>query len=503
MNTTGLRTSAGLNARLARQWSRVSPHMLPFADAVSAGLPLSRLLRLALFQVSVGMAAALLVGTLNRVMIIELGVPAWLVALMVALPLLVAPFRALIGHRSDTHRSLLGWRRVPYLWMGTLMQFGGLAILPFSLILLSRDAGVSATAHAVGLAAAMLAFVLVGLGMQTTQTAGLALATDQATPQTRPRVVALMYVMLLLGMVGASAVFSLVLSSYSPTRLVGTVQGAASVTMLLNLIALWKQEPRGATRPAAQSAPASGPASGPASAREPFRTVWRRYAARPQTLRFLVTLALGTAAFSMQDIVLEPYGGEILHLSVSATSLLTALMALGSVCAFVLATRWLPRGVDPHRLAALGLLVGIVAFSAVVFAAPLGSGMLFRLGNLLIGLGSGLFAVCTLIIAMGMAREDGAGLALGAWGAVQATANGVAVALGGTLRDAVHLLGQQGWLGAAMSEPQVAYSVVYHTELALLFATLVAIGPLVRRVPHPTDASSLTHQRLGLAEFPG
>ena len=208
MNTTGLRTSAGLNARLARQWSRVSPHMLPFADAVSAGLPLSRLLRLALFQVSVGMAAALLVGTLNRVMIIELGVPAWLVALMVALPLLVAPFRALIGHRSDTHRSLLGWRRVPYLWMGTLMQFGGLAILPFSLILLSRDAGVSATAHAVGLAAAMLAFVLVGLGMQTTQTAGLALATDQATPQTRPRVVALMYVMLLLGMVGAIALFS-------------------------------------------------------------------------------------------------------------------------------------------------------------------------------------------------------------------------------------------------------------------------------------------------------
>ncbi len=488
-----------LNVRLARQWSRLSPQFLPFADAVSANLPMSRLLRLALFQVTVGMAAALLVGTLNRVMILELGVPAWLVALMVALPLLAAPFRAVIGHRSDTHRSLLGWRRVPYLWMGTLMQFGGLAILPFSLILLSRDAGVAEAAHWAGLAAALLAFLMVGAGMQTTQTAGLALATDQATPETRPRVVALMYVMLLLGMVGASTVFSLVLAGYSPTRLVGAVQGAASVTLLLNLVALWKQEPRAARR--SEETGADAPAA--ATPREPFRQVWQRYAARPHTLRFLVTLALGTAAFNMQDIVLEPYGGEILHLSVSATSLLTAMMALGSVCAFMLATRWLPRGVDPHRLAALGLLIGIVAFSAVVFAAPLGSGALFRVGNVLIGLGSGLFAVCTLVIAMGMARDDGAGLALGAWGAVQATSGGVAVALGGTLRDAVHLLTSHGWLGTAMSDPQVAYSIVYHTELALLFATLVAIGPLVRREPRALDLSSLPNQRLGLAELPG
>ena len=102
-------------------------------------LPLGRLLRLSLFQVSVGMAVVLLIGTLNRVMIVELGVPAWLVAVMVALPLVFAPFRALIGFRSDTHRSVLGWRRVPYIWMGTLLQFGGLAIMPFALIILSGD----------------------------------------------------------------------------------------------------------------------------------------------------------------------------------------------------------------------------------------------------------------------------------------------------------------------------------------------------------------------------
>ena len=94
-------------------WVSLGPRFLPFADIATPDLPLSRLLRLSLFQVSVGMALVLLVGTLNRVMIVELGVPASLVGIMLALPLVFAPFRALIGYRSDTHRCELGWRRVP------------------------------------------------------------------------------------------------------------------------------------------------------------------------------------------------------------------------------------------------------------------------------------------------------------------------------------------------------------------------------------------------------
>ena len=98
---------------------------MPFADIATADLPLRRLLRLSLFQVTTGMALVLLVGTLNRVMIVELGVPATLVGAMLALPLVFAPFRALIGHKSDTHRCELGWRRVPFIWKGTLWQFAG------------------------------------------------------------------------------------------------------------------------------------------------------------------------------------------------------------------------------------------------------------------------------------------------------------------------------------------------------------------------------------------
>ena len=174
----------------AEQWRKLTPEFLPFADAATGDVPLSRLLRLSLFQVTVGMASVLLVGTLNRVMIIEMGMAAWIVSLMVALPLVFAPFRALVGFKSDTHRSVLGWKRVPYIWMGSWLQFAGFAIMPFALILLSGDSNFGPW---LGQVSSALAFLLVGAGSQITQTAGLALATDIAPEKSRPRVVALMY----------------------------------------------------------------------------------------------------------------------------------------------------------------------------------------------------------------------------------------------------------------------------------------------------------------------
>ena len=145
-----------------RKWTRLSPRFLPFADVATRELPLSRLFQLSLFQVSVGMCTALLIGTLNRVMIVELGVSAWLVAVMVALPLLFSPFRALLGFKSDTHKSVLGWRRVPYIWLGTLFQFSGLSIMPFALIVLSGD---SHWPVWVATLATGIAFLLVGMGL--------------------------------------------------------------------------------------------------------------------------------------------------------------------------------------------------------------------------------------------------------------------------------------------------------------------------------------------------
>jgi BCD family chlorophyll transporter-like MFS transporter len=471
--------------RLARGWMRVGTRFLPFADAATDELPLGRLLRLSLFQVSVGIVTVLLIGTLNRVMIIEMGVQTWLVALMVGLPLVVAPFRAFIGFRSDHHRSVLGWRRVPYLWMGSLLQFGGLAIMPFALIVLSGDSRGPAIFGQIG---AGLAFLLVGAGLQTAQTAGLALATDLAPAAVRPRVVALLYVMLLLGMVAAGLTLGVLLENFSQLRLIKVVQSAALITLLLNGIALWKQEARNPEY-AAQSGPVV-----------PFRDSWAKFLSHRNALRFLVAVGLGTAGFCMQEVVIEPYGAQVLGLNVGATTALTALLAGGSLCAFALAAKLLGRGTDPYKLAAIGALAGIPAFSAVIFAAPLGSALLFRIGTFAIGFGAGLFSVGTLACAMARERDGEIGLALGAWGAVQACAMGLSIAAGGVIRDLVAGLAAHGALGPAMSGPETGYGVVYHIEIALLFAALVAIGPLVRTARRIEQGSS---SAFGMASLPG
>jgi BCD family chlorophyll transporter-like MFS transporter len=299
-----------------------------------------------------------------------------------------------------------------------------------------------------------------------------------------------MYVMLLVGMVSSSFFFSWMLMDFTPKKMIQVVQGHAVVTLVFNAIALWKMEARDPVRAAALKL----------QPKPVFLDTWRQFIRSGQARRFLWTVGLGTAAFSMQDIILEPYGGEILKLSVSSTTVLTALIATGSLIAFCVASGRLSRGMDPYRLAAYGALCGLPAFSSVIFAAPMQANFLFYTGVFGIGFGGGLFSVGTLAAAMAMERKDFVGLALGAWGAVQATAAGVSIAFGGAMRDFVSSLATAGEFGAALAVPVTGYSFVYHTELLLLFVTLIAIGPLVRRTAAVANPST---ERFGLAELPG
>lgn len=480
-----------LRIPVPRWLTAAGTRFMPFADAASPELPMARLLRLSLFQVVIGMVTALLVGTLNRIMIVELQVPAWWVALAVAIPMVFAPLRTLIGYRSDTYPSALGLRRIPYMWTGTLLLFGGLSIMPFALLLLSEP---EANNLWVGQIGACLAFVLVGAGIQITQTAGMALANDLASDEKRPRVVALLYSMLLVGMIVSSTVFGLVLTDFSPQKLIQLLQGCAVMVAVMILASLWKQEARGAKRGRRE---AGG-----------FASSWRELIAQPQMRRFLWTLALGTFAFSMQDIVLEPYAADVLKLDVGATSALTALSAGGALAAFLLSARWLSGGLSAYRLASLGLLLGLPAFALVIFSGPLEAAWMFRIGVGLIGFSGGLFSVGMLVTGMGMAQGGSplghlGGLVMGTWGAVQATSAGAAVALGGAVRDGVSVLAMSGQLGEVLVTPITAYSFVYHLEMYLLLVVLVALGPMLRASRLAArSASTQTTQPFGLEQLP-
>jgi BCD family chlorophyll transporter-like MFS transporter len=349
-----------------------------------------------------------------------------------------------------------------------MIQFGGLAIMPFALLVLSGGGNASNSPAWFGHLGAGLAFLLVGAGLHTTQTAGLALATDLVPVESQPKVVGLMYVMLLFGTIVSALVFGALLVNFTPARLIQVIQGAAVTTMALNILALWKQETRKPNRTSE-------------SRRQPtFRESWERFRDGDNALRRLVAIGLGTMAFSMEDVLLEPYGGQVLHMTVGATTKLTATLAIGGLVGFGLASRVLSRGADPFRMAGTGALIGLPAFLAVIFAAPLGSPLLFAFGTFLIGFSAGLFGHGTLTATMNLAPEDQRGLALGTWGAVQATAAGIAIAFGGIARDVVDGLNSQGLLSPGLGGAASGYMFVYSIEVIMLLATLVAIAPLIR-----------------------
>jgi BCD family chlorophyll transporter-like MFS transporter len=297
--------------------------------------------------------------------------------------------------------------------------------------------------------------------------------------------VALLYVMLLVGMMMAAFVIGRLLADFTPTKLVQVVQGTAVLTVAFNLIALWKQEGRHSRAPDED---------------EPdFSAAWREFVRRPGIARLLTAIGLGAAAFAMQDALLEPFGGEILSLSVGQTTGLTGGWAFGTLAGFALAARFLDRGFDPLRIAGFGLAGGIIAFMMLIFAAPLDQKMLVVIGAQLIGLGGGLFSVGTLVEAMSFADRASAGLALGAWGAVQASCAGLAIAFGGLARDLVSALATQDAFGPILANRATGYGAVYLIEICLLVGAIVVIGPLVGRVRGPGQARQ---GRFGLMQFP-
>ncbi|MFL2796075.1 MAG: PucC family protein [Paracoccaceae bacterium] len=478
----------GLKPHIALSFTK---KLLPFSDAASTDLPLGQLLRLSLFQISVGMATVLLLGTLNRVMIVELGVPATIVALMVAIPVLIAPFRAALGFKSDNYRSAIGWKRIPFIWFGSLWQMGGLAIMPFALIVLSGEQTIGPMWA--GEVLAGLAFLMTGIGLHMTQTAGLALASDRAPKDKRPRVVALLYVMFLVGMGLSALVIGYLLRDFSNLRLIRVVQGAALFGFIINLIAMWRQESVNPMSKLERAAPYPL-----------FKEAWRDFISVSNNARLIMVVFIGTLAFNMQDVLLEPYGGQVLKLNVSETTLLTVAWAAGALIGLGIAAQRLNKGIDPSNLMNFGVLVGFVAFTCVIFASPILSVVLFFLGTFLIGLGAGLFSVSTLIAAMNLplSGKSGRGLALGAWGAAQATGAGLAIAIGGATRDIVNAFALNDSLGASLNNEATGYLFVYHIELALLVVTLVILSPLIKSARNKEIKSNQKSAGIGIADFP-
>ena len=225
---------------------------------------------------------------------------------------------------------------------------------------------------------------------------------------------------------------------------------------------MWKQEPLGGH----QADPEQD---------VPFLVAWRELQATPAARRLLLGVGLGAAGFGMQDVLLEPYGGEVMGLAVGATSLLTALTAGGAVLALAATANQRLRETDPNRMSVFGAIFGAFALVTITLAGPAQAPPLLHAGAVILGFGGGLFAVGTITACMEL-TEDGA-------------SGGLALAQPGALS-----------LGPEIQGRAAGYAVVYQLEIVALFAAAVALGPLVQAGRARTTDSV---RSFGLGTMPG
>ncbi len=422
-------------------------------------------LRLSLFQFGMGISLAPITGTLNRVLIDELQIPAVAVGFLIAIHYFVSPARALIGYRSDVDRAAGRWR-TPYLVLGAMLTYGGLATAPFTLILLSGDGALSFPAAMVF---CTLIFLAYGMGVNIVETIYLATVSDVTPAQERGKVLGVLWVMLVLGTVVGSLLIGQLLITYNHIRLIQVMQGSAVIFIALTFVSMVGQErmrPNGELVDVAE----------PVRVRETLGQQVRLLAAQAPLRNLFVVLFLATTGFATHDVLLEPYGGQVLGMTITQTTRLTALWGLGMLLAIGAAAWMLWRGRSAVPLIALGCLLGVAGFLTVALASEAALVNQFRAGVALIGMGRGLFIVGGLALVMALVDKNHAGLFLGLWGISQALAQGCGTIAGGLTRDIVQRVSGDVALG---------YTTVYAGSLGLLALAAVLLlalrlGRLVR-----------------------
>lgn len=414
-------------------------------------------LRLGLFQFGMGVALAPITGTLNRVLISELGIPAVAVGLLLALHYFVSPARAVIGFRSDVGRAAGKWR-TPYLVLGAMLTYGGLSTAPFTLILLSGDGSLS---FIVAMVFSSLIFLAYGIGVNIVETIYLAMVSDITPAHQRGQVLGVLWIMLVLGTILSSLVMGQLLVEYTPVRLIQVMQGSAVIFIVLTFVAMYNQE---RLKPNGELVDVPEPIRVRETLGQQVRLLWAQAPLR----NLFIVLFVATLGFATHDVLLEPYGAQVLGMSVTQTTQLTALWGVGMLVGISLAAALLWRGRSPVLLISAGCLLGMAGFLTVMLSSNAALASSFRVGVALIGAGRGAFIVGALAVVMGLVDKNHAGLFIGLWGITQALAQGFGTIGGGLGRDlAQHATGDVAF----------GYAAVYGGSLVLLaVATLLLLA---------------------------
>lgn len=398
-------------------------------------MKLTQTLRLSLYQFWLGSVSVLMLGTLNRILRVEMGLDLALVGLTLGGAHYLAALVSIpIGYYSDTH-PYRGYHRLPYIVSGTALAVLTVVTAPFAAAYIAQDP--SPTRLALGFAF----FFMEGLGVSVGATTYLALVTDRTGEAERGRVVSIIWTMMMVGILLGALGGATYLETFSFNRLVSLFAMAGVLVIVLTLVALWGMERR---RASPQSASASS-----------LRLSIQILGHSRQTRLFFLFLLLGLFFHFMQDVILEPFGGEVLNLSVRATTMFNAYNMVGVIAGLLIGGAVIVPRIGKKRTAAAGNLIGVAAFALLALIALNGSPQPVAPAILLMGLGTGAFTVGGVSLMMDLTINGQAGLFVGAWTLAQALAKFGSSVLSGSIHDLVVGIG---------GSTNVAYALIFGIE---------------------------------------
>jgi BCD family chlorophyll transporter-like MFS transporter len=399
-------------------------------------------IQLGLIHSAVAMTLVPINSTLNRVMIKELALAATLVAVLASLPYLFSPMQVWIGGYSDRH-PLFGWRRTPYILLGLLLCVAGVIASPHVAFLMASN-------RFTGILAGLLAFGAWGMGFNLASVSYFSLATELSGEEGRGKTVAVMFFMMILGIIVTAIALSRLVEPYSPEALVRAFSIVGFLALALGLLSLIGLEKR-----STESTNSAG--------NHTLRQMAGAIIANPQAKTFFWYLFLLLIALLGQDVLLEPFAAEAFNLPVAVTTRITSIWGVSVL--IMLAIAGALGGRLPKRLIAqTGNYGALLGFILITVSGLTSNIAMFYIGVVLLGLGTGLSTVANLSLMLDMTTNQSIGLFIGAWGMANAFSRLAGGLLGGALRDlATRLLG----------DAVLGYVVVFALETLLLVVAIV------------------------------
>jgi BCD family chlorophyll transporter-like MFS transporter len=413
--------------------------------------------RLGAVQAGLGAVVVLTTSTLNRVMVVELALPALLPGVLVAIHYLLQVLRPRMGFGSD-----VGGRRTPWI-------VGGMALLALGGITAAAATAWMTSQRLPGIALAFVGFVFIGVGVSACGTSLLVLLAKRVAEPRRAAAATIVWLMMIAGMACTAGVAGKLLEPYSPARLLAVASAVSLAALALTALALFGLEGPGASAPveAAEAKPGF---------REALAQVWAEPAARQFTIFIFVSML----AYSAQDLILEPFAGTVFGYTPGQSTSLSGVQHGGALAGMLLAALAGGRfaGWQFGSLRAWtvgGCIASALALALLVAAGSVGPGWPFKANVFALGLANGAFAIAAIGSMMRMAgegREAREGVRIGLWGAAQAIAFGIGGMAGAGASDLF-----RWWLG----DPALAYVSVFGLE-ALLFLVAAVMAARVGRV---------------------